>query len=225
MTLRGRLADLLFPPKCPFCGRVGDQVGPCAACRKILPWTQGDDREQMLPGVLRCASPLFYEGAARDGILRLKFQGAAGAAESLGELLADAAAERFSGAFDVVTWVPVSRRRLRRRGYDQARLLAEAACRRWGVRPERLVRKLGDNPPQSGIAGGPSARRANVLGLYAAEPACAGRRVLLIDDVVTTGATLQECARALRDAGAADVLALTLARTPRQKTAPSRDRT
>ena len=81
----------------------------------------------------------------------------------MGELVARCAAERFSGAFDVVTPVPVSRRRLRSRGYDCARLLAESACRLWGVRPEQLLRKTADNPAQSGLTEA-AARRANVLG-------------------------------------------------------------
>ena len=134
--------------------------------------------------------------------------------------MARCAAERFSGAFDVVTWVPVSRRRLRSRGYDQARLLAESACRLWEVRPEQLLQKITDNPAQSGLKE-EAARRANVLGVYeAAEPErIQGCRILLVDDICTTGATLAECARMLRDAGAADVMCVcaALARRPEKK--------
>ena len=215
-----QLLDLFFPPKCPFCGKVLDHAGICPACEKALPWTEEGAGLRELPGGLQCAAPLWYEGKVREGLLRFKFQGARAAAGPLGELVARCAAERFSGAFDVVTWVPVSRRRLRSRGYDQARLLAESACRLWEVRPEQLLQKITDNPAQSGLTE-EAARRANVLGVYeAAEPErIQGYRILLVDDICTTGATLAECARTLRDAGAADVMSVcaALARRPDKK--------
>lgn len=215
-----QLLDLFFPPKCPFCGKVLDHAGICPACEKALPWTEEGAGLRELPGGLQCAAPLWYEGKVREGLLRFKFQGARAAAGPLGELVARCAAERFSGAFDVVTWVPVSRRRLRSRGYDQARLLAETACRLWEVRPEQLLQKITDNPAQSGLTE-EAARRANVLGVYeAAEPErIQGYRILLVDDICTTGATLAECARTLRDAGAADVMCVcaALARRPEKK--------
>lgn len=220
MSRYAALLDLFFPPKCPFCGKVLDHAGICPACEKALPWTEEGAGLRELPGGLQCAAPLWYEGKVREGLLRFKFQGARAAAGPLGELVARCAAERFSGAFDVVTWVPVSRRRLRSRGYDQARLLAESACRLWEVRPEQLLQKITDNPAQSGLTE-EAARRANVLGVYeAAEPErIQGYRILLVDDICTTGATLAECARTLRDAGAADVMCVcaALARRPEKK--------
>lgn len=212
------LLDLFFPPKCPFCGKVLDHAGICPACEKALPWTEEGAGVRELSGGVRCAAPLWYEGKVREGLLRFKFQGARAAAGPLGELVARCAAERFSGAFDVVTWVPVSRRRLRSRGYDQARLLAESACRLWEVRPEQLLQKITDNPAQSGLTE-EAARRANVLGVYeAAEPErIQGCRILLVDDICTTGATLAECARVLREAGAADVVCAAAALTPLER--------
>lgn len=205
------LLDLLFPPKCPFCGGVQERRAICPVCDKALPRTEGKDREQLLADRVRCVSPLWYEGLAREGILAFKFRGRPGGAEVLGEELARCAAEEYSGEFDTVTWVPVSRRRLRKRGYDQARLLAEAACRQWGVPALELLRKTGDNPPQSGLKD-PAARRANVLGMYETAGDCRGRRILLVDDIATTGATLSECVRVLRQTGAESVVCLTLAR-------------
>ena len=109
----------------------------------------------------------------------------------------------------------MSRRRLRKRGYDQAELLARSACRRWDVKPVRLLEKIRDNPAQSGMTDA-AARRANVEGVYrAAEPeSIQGRRILLVDDICTTGATLVECAGILRSAGAAEVVCAVVARTP-----------
>ena len=214
MKLLDAFLDLLFPPKCPFCGKVQEKRCICPGCQKALPWAEGDQGLKRLPGGTVCAAPLWYEDLVRDGLLRFKFQGASAAAEPMGELIAQCAAERFSGEFDVVTWVPVSRRRLRKRGYDQAQLLAESACRVWGVKPERLLRKVQDNPAQSGLTEA-AARRANVLGVYEAvgPEQIQGRRVLLVDDICTTGATLAECARTLRSAGAAQVVCVTAALT------------
>ena len=117
-----------------------------------------------------------------------------------------------------VTWVPVSPRRLRQRGYDQARLLAESACRLWETKPLPLLRKTVHNPAQSGLKEA-AARRANVLGVYeAVDPErISGHRILLVDDICTTGATLAECARVLREAGAADVVCAAAALTPLER--------
>ena len=223
MKLFSALLDLLFPPKCPFCDKVQEHAGICADCEKTLPWTEDSEALREGAGDLRCAAPLWYEDAARDGLLRFKFQGASAAAGALGALIAQCAAEQFSGAFDTVTWVPVSRQRLRQRGYDQAKLLAEAACRLWDTAPVQLLEKTADTPPQSGIHDA-AARRANVLGVYSIAPGAdvAGRRILLVDDICTTGATLTECIRVLKDAGATDVVCVAAAFTREEKSRGSR---
>ena len=220
MSLLSSLLDLLFPPKCPFCGRVLDKPGIWDACRQALPWTEGEDALRRGPGGFRCAAPLWYQDLAREGLHRFKVRGMSSAAGPLGELLAQCAAEHFSGAFDTVTWVPVSPRRLRQRGYDQARLLAESACRLWDTKPLPLLRKTVHNPAQSGLKES-AQRRANVQGVYTApDPAAVrDRRILLIDDICTTGATLAECVRVLREAGAADVVCAAVALTPLEKAA------
>lgn len=216
MKVWDALLNLLFPPKCPFCGRVLDAPAVCGDCDKSLPWTKEAESERKLAGGLRVAAPLWYEDAAREGLLRLKFHGSAAAAAPLGEVVARCAAERFGGEFDTVTWVPVSRKRLRKRGYDQSELLARAACRLWDVKPVRLLVKPMDNPAQSGIHDA-AARRANVLGVYDAVGDAAGKRILLVDDICTTGATLAECARVLRDAGADRVVCVAAAFTRERK--------
>lgn len=202
------LLDLLFPPRCAFCGRVGVR-GVCGGCDKTLPRTELPLREGT--GYGRCAVPLRYEGKVRAAILRFKFDGARGAAEGFGRLIAACAAEELGGEFDVVTWVPVSDKRRRERGYDQSYLLAREAAKAWGVEPKALLRKTRDNPPQSGLSA--DARRGNVVGVYECRDAEAvkGARVLLIDDILTTGSTLSECARVQKDAGAAGVVCACLA--------------
>ena len=113
-----------------------------------------------------------------------------------------------------MTWAPVSQRRLRKRGFDQARYLCASLCVDWHTAPQETLRKVRDNPPQSGLEDA-AQRRANVLGVYeAVQPeAIAGKRFLLVDDIVTTGATLGECVRVLKAAGAAEAVCLTLAMT------------
>ena len=207
--------NLLFTPKCPFCGKVQDVPGICPDCEKDLPWIPGAEALREGPGGLRCAGAVWYEKTVRDALLRLKFQGASEIAEPLGELIARCAAEQFGGEFDTVTWVPVSKKRLRKRGYDQSELLARSACRFWDIQPVRLLEKKVDNPAQSGIHDG-AARRANVLGVYEAVGDVAGKRILLIDDICTTGATLIECTRVLEDAGAEQVVCVAVALTRKE---------
>lgn len=207
-TISRGAMDFFFPRRCPFCGAVTGRALLCETCEKTLPYC----REVRQSGAFgRCAAPLYYEGAVRDAILDFKFKGKTGGIDCFGRLMAQCAAREFSGAFDAVTWVPVSAKRLRKRGYDQSRLLAASLCVDWHVQPRETLRKTADNPAQSSLESA-AARRANVLGVYEAVPEqVEGRRFLLIDDILTSGATLGECARVLRTAGAADVVCLTLA--------------
>lgn len=208
--LQRDLLNFFFPRHCPFCGRIVGKELLCGTCEKALPYC----REVRTGSFGRCAAPLYYEGTVREAILAFKFKGKLEALDCFGSLMAQTAAEAFSGEFDAVTWAPVSRKRLRQRGYDQARLLCASLCVDWHVEPQETLRKVRDNPAQSGLEDA-AARRANVLGVYeAVKPAdIAGKRFLLVDDILTTGATLGECVRVLKAAGAADVVCLTLAAT------------
>ncbi len=200
--MSGALLRLLFPPRCVFCGKLGVRVA-CRSCESAAPRRARPLLEGESFG--KCAVPYRYEGAAREAILRFKFRGGRGAAAGLAALMAQCAADELGGTFDCITWAPVSDRRERKRGYDQSFLLAREMGKLWKTPPVRMLKKRWDNPPQSGL--NEAERRANVLGVYAAvnEKAIRGARVLLVDDVVTTGATLGACARTLREAGAADV--------------------
>ena len=217
------LLDLLFPPRCAFCRALlrRGESGLCQRCQRELPWISGPAAEQKPEFVSLCASPLWYEGAVRASFHRFKFKGRSGYAQVYGRLTAQCVRDHLSGRYDLITWVPLSPERLKKRGYDQAMLLACATALELGDVAVETLRKVRDAEAQSGLAGGAGARRANVLGAYqAADPELVagrlveGKRVLLIDDVITTGATISECARTLRTAGAADVLCATLARTP-----------
>jgi len=214
-AIRRDLLDFFFPRRCPFCGRILGRELLCSDCEKALPYTGAQAVRKGAFGV--CASPLWYEGAVRDALLRFKFRRDLGVLACFGEMMARCAAEELMGEFDAVTWVPVSTKRLRKRGFDQSRLLAASLCVDWHVQPIRTLRKISDNPAQSGISDA-AARRANVLGVYeCAEPQIVSQhRWLLVDDICTTGATLQECVRVLKAAGAPEVVCLTLASVRRR---------
>ena len=218
MGIREGILDLLYPPKCAFCGTLitREDRGICPACLRDLPRTGGLKRTaDFVTGV---TAPLYYEGIVRNAVLRYKFNGAPARGEVYGKMIADELRTAEKTDFDIVTWAPLSSRRLRSRGYDQARLLAETAAGELGLPCERLLRKVRHTRPQSGIDA-PEARRANVSGVYIAEEEhlAEGKRVLLIDDIITTGATVSECARILLLDGAESVHAASLAVPRRDK--------
>ena len=211
MNIWKALADLLYPPKCVFCRRLLPRGtdGVCAACERTLPY---NDTPRSGPFFEICIAPLRYEGVVRDALHRYKFGGLSCYASALAVLVADAV--RASGIeADLVTWVPVSRKRRKKRGYDQAELLARNVAKRLALPCAPLLQKTVDNPAQSGL--GAAERRGNVLGVYRAENPgmIAGARILLVDDIVTTGSTLSECSRVLLTAGAAPVSCAAVAGT------------
>lgn len=200
-----RLSELLFPPKCILCGKVlrDGEVDLCGECRREGPECHTVTRK--IPFVESCTAVWYYEDPVRRSLLRYKFYGKRSYAGGYGRLLAMKLLQQ-ENKFDRIAWVPVSRRRKLRRGYDQVELLAQAVCAELGTQSLCCLRKVRHNPPQSGITG-QAQRRANVLGAYqVVEPeAFAGQRILLLDDIITTGATLSECARVLLSAGAEEV--------------------
>ena len=161
-----------------------------------------------------CVSPLYYEGEVRDAILRFKFNDATIHAGLFGGFLADCIEENLKGRYDLITWVPLSKKRLKKRGYDQAMLLAMSAALKMDDVAVELLYKNTDVPAQSGV-GSAEKRRANISGVYsvADEELVRGKRILIIDDIITTGSTLSECAKTLKYSGAEEVLCCTLART------------
>lgn len=222
----GRLLDVLFPPQCGGCKRTGTfwcaecnaalQPVPLPACRRCgLPLAAGTtcpDCAAGQPGRIVIRSVGLYAQPLSAAIQQLKYQGVMCLAEPLGQLMADFWLAR-AVAMDVVVPVPLHERRLRSRGFNQAQLLATVFCRRIRLPlvEEGLLRRGRDTPQQVQL--GPEERRHNVLGAFAWHgPPLQGARVLLIDDVATTGATLSACGQVLRAAGASRVWALTVAR-------------
>lgn len=217
-ALAERLLDLFYPPRCVFCAQLlkDGEEDLCGECQKSLPWTVPEDPPKECKFLSQCVSPLWYQDTVRRSFHRYKFGGRPAYAELYGLLMAQCVRDRLEGDWDLIAWAPLSARRRKRRGYDQAELLACSMGRALGMEALPLLRKLRDTPAQSSLSG-EAERRANAEGAYAvADPAAvAGRRVLLADDIVTTGSTLSQCARVLREAGAADVAGVTFARARR----------
>ena len=208
------ILDILFPPKCAFCRRRlrPGENGMCEACRASLPY-RSPAREKGPDFVEAVCAPLKYEGTVRDALLRYKFDGVTAYARLFGELVADCVRENLAGEYDLISWVPLSSQRLKERGYDQAMLIAMAAALELGDVAVETLRKRKDVAPQS-ATGSLEKRRANISGAYEViDPELVeGRRILLIDDIITTGATVSECARTLGMAGAESVVCAALAR-------------
>jgi ComF family protein len=197
----GALLDLAFPPRCPACGGEPWREPPfCALCHGAIdPAPEG-------PGAVRAGA--LFGGPIADAIHALKYGERAEAALPLGRWLAGRVGAP-PGAR--VVWVPLGRRRRIDRGYDQAMLLAGAFARARGLRLLRgALRRVRETPPQVGRDR--AARARNVDGAFAASGVVAGLDLVLVDDVVTTGATAEAASRALREAGARSVTVVAVAR-------------
>lgn len=220
-----RVADMLFPRHCRVCGRrlaLGERC-LCSACTLSLPYTgyrgrRGNALELLLHGrfsLRRASAFLYYERYAptRYLILALKYYGRREVGMEMGaRMAAELVGTGFFDGVHCVVPVPLSCRRRRSRGYNQSLLLAQGVSRVTGLPVEdgALVRTK-NNPTQTSRAR--SERMLNVQGIFKTvrQEAVNGRHVLLVDDVITTGATVTACADALQAAGATGVSILSLA--------------
>jgi ComF family protein len=206
MRILNAVGELLFPRKCVLCGKLleKEETDLCRHCRVEAP--ECAVYSTKFSFLDSWTAVWYYEDPVRGSVLRYKFSSARHYADCYGRMLAMRLLERFPEGFDCLTWVPISRLRKFRRGYDQVELLARAVGRELGMEPVRLLQKIRNNPPQSGISG-QAERRANVLGVYRLKASAdvENKRILLLDDVITTGATAGECARVLLTGGASEV--------------------
>ncbi|HRD66126.1 MAG TPA: ComF family protein [Candidatus Competibacter sp.] len=228
-TWFGAIQDNLLPPICLLCGADGmDGRDLCAGCAASLPrnalacpgcatpTTTGQIelcptcRARPLP--FDCAFvPFHYRPPIDFLVCGLKFDGRLSHARLLGELLADALAERGGSLPDRIVPVPLHPRRLRERGFNQALELARATARRFRIPlAANGLRRARYTTPQIQLDA--RRRRTNLLGAFVAGHPLHGARIALVDDVITTAGTVAECARALRAAGATDIEVWAIAR-------------
>ena len=208
------ILDLLYPPKCMLCSRFLESSDDalCGRCTHNLPECEGT-----LASVAyfkKAVAPFYYESPIREAILRFKFHGMQTYAKQFAAWMAVWVRDKLAGEYDIISWVPCSSLRRWQRGFDQAELLAKELARVLGAEAIPTLKKTKHNRKQS-QTGSAAQRRANVLGVYRViDPAMvAGKRILLVDDVLTTGATLSECGKMLQMAGAADLVCAAIART------------
>ena len=222
-----RLKHLLFPPRCIICKeylKPDTAILFCSDCLKRLPYLPAEhcpvcgrvtpsgaalcfDCHNHRPAFRSHRSIVFYTKEIRQAILLFKFYHKRHYAIPMGSLMSS----YLSQSYDLITAVPISKRRYRERGYNQSRLLAEQIERLRGIPYAETLKKIKNTPPQSKL--NHRKRQENIKNAFSAiQPeTLVGKRILLIDDICTTGATLNECARVLMKAGAAYVDALTFA--------------
>lgn len=221
--------DWLYPPECGGCGQPGSRWCPvCQAGAQVIgvdicpicgqQQAAGEVCRQCAknhPAFLAIRSWAVYQGTLREAIHRLKYKHDIALAEALAVHLIEVY-NRMQWTVDLITAVPLGSKRLLERGYNQAGMLARplALYNRKTFAPD-AIRRIRETDSQVRL--GPSERRANVQNAFEANTSLvSGKMVLVIDDVTTTGATIESCAQALRGAGAAGVYGLTLARAGRQ---------
>lgn len=212
--------DLLFPREvvCLCCDRaLGEDAegGVCPACAEALEelnvrqaaWDAAHSREDLPEGIAFVCAAYPYEGPVRRLVHRLKYESVREAAEILARPMAYLHAEEE----EILVPVPTDRTRRRVRGFNQATLLAGHLSDTLGMEMCEALRRVEGRAPQTGLS--LEQRRKNLVGCMKADSVVRGRRVLLIDDVYTTGSTVAEAARALYAAGAASVGVFAAARS------------
>ncbi len=220
------ILDVLFPPCCPACGRsIRKEEGFCPECMrevfipfpgKLCPRCGKNPCicSELSPPYQRTWAAAFYEGAVQRAVRRFKFHNHPGSAELLGGMMAETFLSSGAEAkeFDLLVPIPSRARKKRQRGYNQAVLLAKEISKRTKIpMNEKVLIKIRDTKAQHNL--NEQDRLKNLKGSFSAGKEVCGQKILLIDDVLTTGSTAKEAATALFAAGAEEVSVLVLAVT------------
>lgn len=211
---------------CVFCGgkkdsgkRYRHRCGICDECMAKLPFTARGGCFEAGHNVKYVISAMFYEGVVRDAIMRYKFEGWQCCDAPLGDIIGGFCADfPHLCDFDKVFPVPLSRERFNERGFNQSVPLARAISRKTGVEyDENTLIKIRHTSRQSRLS---SRERANnVKDAYQCQKLC-GERVIIVDDIYTTGITMEECAKTVIKAGASEVVGVTLSIKPNKEKNP-----
>lgn len=217
-----KFAALIAPNRCPFCGEVMSGADYwCGECYRRLPFVYGIAPP---PGsVSELYVCCFYTGRARDAVLMLKYGGLVYPADAFAVMMSRRLRELFA-EFDVFVPVPSGRKSVMKRGFSTAEIISERLEMRMGIPSVNAVGAVRGKTEQKSLNA--RGRRENARkSFFVAKPGLiAGRRVMLVDDVTTTGSTLSAIAEMLRNSGAADVKAVVFAQTPNCAHAADRER-
>ncbi len=207
--------DLLYPPRCTICQNLlrKQETGFCKKCLKSCEELEDPIRRGRF--FKQCHALFPYSEDIAASVRRYKYRGMSQYADFYGQKIAMVLLRR-SVKPDLITWAPLSRKRRSERGYDQAELLARAIAKNLGIPCVRTLKKK-HIPPQTQQTSA-EARQGNVRNAYSmTDTDVRGKRILIVDDVLTTGATLSECSSVLLIAGAASVECATIAATMHDK--------
>ncbi|MFI3249945.1 MAG: ComF family protein [Eubacteriales bacterium] len=214
MKLSQWLLDLIFPPLCPFCHDVLDKnLLFCANCQNELPWNEEENHYCWENHGILCIAPLWYRDHVLDGVHRFKFNGVRQYAHNFGTLMAQTIPKDHT--YDYITWAPIAPKRLKKRGYNQAELLAKVISDELNLPSLDLLEKYKETLPQSSLHDD-TKRFENVKDSYRLrqnQDLLRGKSILFVDDVLTTGNTMSACAQTLLAGGARSVSCVVLARS------------
>lgn len=215
MTLFEIIKQIFYPDRCIFCKsdiELGTKLLVCPKCADNMMMASGRGRIECEGHIRFCFAPFSYEDNIRDAILKFKFYERMGYADTFAAFIGLYADMNFKDEKpDMIVSVPISEKKKKARGYNQSELLALALSKRIGVPYNRyvLVKKF-DTDTQSTLKG-KVARMANVMDAFSCPMELGGRNILLVDDIYTTGATADSCARALKVAGAGEIFVASIA--------------
>lgn len=201
--------SFLFPEKCPYCKRlIKSTMTECDACRRQFP---KKPHITVLPCGAECMSSFVYDGNVRKAILNFKFHGKKQYAKSFAKVMAEGITTRYGeNAFDVVTCVPISKKRLKSRGYNQSEVIARYAAKHLGAEYLDTIEKTVNNREQHSLS--LEERKTNIKGVYRlCTDKIKSKRVLLIDDIVTSGNTLSECVETINPSQPSMLICATVA--------------
>ena len=216
MEILDCLLDVLFPRRCMFCGELMEEKDfVCKVCERDLPWLPDPLCEEVMESLDRLYCALYYDKNVPQGMANFKFHGKSHLSVYFAELmLHQMGTELKTEHFDCIVAVPMQSSKLRKRGYNQAELLAKQLSMELNVPLSSCLKKIRRSQTQHELSG--RERRNAQKGSYGCDP-LQGEKILLVDDICTTGSTLKECAHTLKAAGASCVVAAAVCRTPNYK--------
>lgn len=211
------LISLVYPRRCPFCGAaLSHNKHTCESCENSLPHVTGETCLKCARGsefcrckerqfaFKSCIAPFYYDGVVKQAVKRFKFKGQQGAATVFAAYTAETLNRVYAGkSFDFVTSVPLTFSEFKSRGYNQSALFGRALAKELSLPYRETLKKPHDIKPQRTCSA--SQRWDNVSGAFSSKCDLSGKVVLLADDIITTGATLNECAKMLLAVGAHEV--------------------